>query len=252
MSYYQKQNCNEGKNRKRKKTFVSYFATLCSHSLNTKCIMFSPFVAGLWHYVPHNERLVCTDTFALRCRNTILECLTWWKEQETENCSIVFNRKLINTVFFSKEHKILTGLSVSPNKCVNKHDFVFWACWCITVVKSQWSIQSEGREWNLDTEKGSGVCGIMFYRSMLSCMVREHYQIEITIHPQLFPFTLAPTSPYYQLYCHQPSHSFRFFPLTEKQRSRKGQCFQRCVGLSSRLNRSIQTTWWKDCIQSMF
>lgn len=29
----------------------------------------------------------------------------------------------------------------------------------------------------------------------LSKTVHEHYQIEIPIHSQLFPFTLAPTSP---------------------------------------------------------
>ena len=40
-----------------------------------------------------------------------------------------------------------------------------------------------------------------------------------------------PHPPYYQLCCHQPSHSFLFFPLTEKQRSRKGQCLRRRVGV---------------------
>lgn len=53
----------------------------------------------------------------------------------------------------------------------------------------------EGRHQNTDMEKRSGVCSIVFYLSMHSCTVHEYYQIEITIHPQLFPFTLDPASP---------------------------------------------------------
>lgn len=66
--------------------------------------MFSPFVAWLWHLASHKDRLVCTDTFALRRRNRILECLTWWKEQETENaqtyCIQLKALLFIRTLFF--------------------------------------------------------------------------------------------------------------------------------------------------------
>lgn len=87
-----------------------------------------------------------------------------------------------------------------------------------------------------------------FLCSVAWCIIR----LRLTSIPSCSLSHWPPHPPYYQLYCHQPSHSFLFFPLTEKQRSRKGQCFQRCVGLSSWLNLSILTTRRKDCIQSVF
>lgn len=121
---------------------------------------------------------------------------------------------------------------------------------CTLHVSEAYSVR-EGNE-NQIWKKGSGVCGIMFYRSMLSCTVHEHYQIEITIHPQQFSFTLAPASPLLSTLLPPTIRFFSFFLLTKKQRSRKGQCFQQCVGLSSWLNHTILTIQQKDCIQSMF
>lgn len=189
------------KTERKKKTFILYFTMLCSHFLNTMCIMFSPFVAWLWHLEPHNERLVCTDTFALRCRNTILECLTWWKEQETENvpkyCIQLKGLLLIKKVYFPSnlQCKILTGLSVSTNKRVNKHAFLFWVCSCMTVV----CVSVKHTVWGKAMKPRYGKKEWSLWHHVLPFPTHLHgtwASSDWDCHPfQLFPFTPAPTSP---------------------------------------------------------
>lgn len=147
--------------------------------------------------------------------------------------------------------------SIFLQQCVNKHDYsLFRVCSCITVAVI--SVKRTVREGNESQiwKKAGGRGGVFLWHHVVPFHGKTVRALsDRDYHPSpAVPFHTGPhvPLPHYQLHCHQPSHSFLFFPLTKKQRSRKGQCVQRRVGLSSRLYRSIRTTRWKDCIQSVF
>lgn len=208
--------------------------SICIHDVSCSVYFCGINVTRMWHVTPHNERLVFRDKFALRHRNTIQECLTWWKEQETERTI-----NLLPIITFLKTCCIRSSPAWVAlwNLHVRKHNFLFWVCLCIFYILCCTplpNIQRQGRQWKPHMETGSG--GLCF---TFPCLVERHMSIIRLRLPSIPSCSLshwAPYSTYYQFYCHQPSHSFLFFPLTEKQRSWKGHCCQQCVALSSWLN----------------
>lgn len=91
--------------------------SICIHDVSCSVYFCGINVTRMWHVTPHNERLVFRDKFALRHRNTIQECLTWWKEQETERTI-----NLLPIITFSENllHKILAGLSCIVESACSK------------------------------------------------------------------------------------------------------------------------------------
>lgn len=209
--------------------------SICIHDVSCSVYFYGINVTRMWHVTPHNERLVFRDKFALRHRNTIQECLTWWKEQETER---TMNLLPIITLSENLLHKILAGLSCIVESACSKTWLLILGVF-VHILHTLLHISAKHTEAGkaMKATYGNREWRTVFYISMLGWAAHEHYQIEITIHPQLFPFTLGPV--FNQFYCHQPSHSFLFFPLTEKQRSWKGHCCQQCVALSSWLNHRL-------------
>lgn len=211
--------------------------SVCIHDVSCSVYFCGINVTRMWHLTPHNERLVFRDKFALRHRNTIRECPTWWKEQETERTI-----NLLPIITFSENllHKILAGLSCIVESACSKTWLLIWVCLYIFYILCRTpppNIQRQGRQWKPHMETGSG--GLCF---TFPCLVVGHMSIIRLRLPSIPSCSLshwAPYSTYYQLYCHQPSDSFLFFPLTEKQRSWKGHCCQQCVALSSWLNRCL-------------
>lgn len=164
--------------------------SICIHDVSCSVYFCGINVTRMWHVTPHNERLVFTDKFALRHRNTIQECLTWWKEQETER---TMNLLPIITLSENLLHKILAGLSCIVESACSKTWLLILGVF-VHILHTLLHISAKHTEAGkaMKATYGNREWRTVFYISMLGWAAHEHYQIEITIHPQLFPFTLGP------------------------------------------------------------